>query len=137
LSHHTKSKGDLGVLKAQLDLFEQGFTICVPQTEHSPFDLVAYRKGEFRRVQVKYRALGKNGALQVRFTTSWADTHGVHTVPVDKAEVDLYCLYCPDTDECYYLEPGKFRSNVSLRVETPKNSQAKRIHFVAGFRRAP
>jgi len=25
-SHHTKSKGDLGVLKAQIDLFEQGFT---------------------------------------------------------------------------------------------------------------
>ncbi len=25
-SHHTKSKGDLGVLKAQVDLFEQGFT---------------------------------------------------------------------------------------------------------------
>jgi len=28
-SHHTKDKGDLGVLKAQLDLFEQGFTIIV------------------------------------------------------------------------------------------------------------
>jgi hypothetical protein len=63
LSHHTKCKGDLGVLKAQLDLFEQGFTICVPQTEHAPFDLVAYRHGEFRRVQVKYRALNANGAL--------------------------------------------------------------------------
>ncbi len=24
-SHHTKDKGDLGVLKAQIDLFEQGF----------------------------------------------------------------------------------------------------------------
>ena len=25
--HHTKDKGDLGVLKAQVDLFEQGFTM--------------------------------------------------------------------------------------------------------------
>jgi len=24
-SHHTKDKGDLGVLKAQIDLFERGF----------------------------------------------------------------------------------------------------------------
>jgi hypothetical protein len=40
-SHHTKDKGDLGVLKAQLDLFEQGFAILVPLTEHCPFDLVA------------------------------------------------------------------------------------------------
>ena len=52
--HHTKNKGDLGVLKAQLDLFEQGFTVRVPLTEHLPFDLVAYKEGEFRRVQVKY-----------------------------------------------------------------------------------
>jgi len=49
-SHHTKDKGDLGVLKAQIDLFEQGFTIFVPLTEHCPFDLVAYKDGEFRRV---------------------------------------------------------------------------------------
>ena len=27
--HHTKDKGDLGVLKAQLDLFEQGFIIAL------------------------------------------------------------------------------------------------------------
>jgi len=29
--HHTKEKGDLGVLKAQLDLFEQGFMILNPR----------------------------------------------------------------------------------------------------------
>ncbi len=101
-SHHTKDKGDLGVLKAQVDLFEQGFTICLPQTEHSPFDLVAYKNGKFYRVQVKYRALEKNGAF-----------------------------------ECYYLEPKKFRSNVSLRVKASKNGQAKRVNFAADFRRAP
>ena len=137
MSHHTKTKGDLGVLKAQVDLFEQGFTICLPQTEHAPFDLVAYKDGEFHRVQVKYRALGKTGALDVRFSTCWADRNGVHTAPVDKNETDLYCVYCPDTDECYYLEPKKFRSHESLRVETPKNCQAKHVNFAADFRRAP
>ena len=125
LSHHTKTKGDLGVLKAQIDLFEQGFIICIPQTEHAPFDLVAYRHGEFRRIQVKYRSLGRAGTLEVRFSTCWADRNGVHVVPVDKTEVDLYCIYCPETDECYYLDPIKFGSNVSLRVEAPKNGQGK------------
>ena len=135
--HHTKNKGDLGVLKAQVDLFEQGFTVCVPLTEHSPFDLVAYKGGEFRRVQVKYRALNKNGVLEVKFSTCWADRNGTHTVPIDKDEVDLYCVYCPDTDRCYYIEPAEFGSNVSLRVKTPKNCQAKRVNFAADFRRAP
>ncbi len=135
--HHTKNKGDLGVLKAQVDLFEQGFTVCVPLTEHSPFDLVAYKNREFRRVQVKYRALNGKGALEVRFSTCWTDRNGVHTVPIDKEEVDLFCVYCPDTDQCYYLDPREFESSVSLRVETPKNCQAKRVNFAADFRRAP
>ena len=137
MSHHTKTKGDLGVLKAQIDLFEQGFTICVPQTEHSPFDLVAYKSGEFRRVQVKYRAIGRNGALEIRFATCWNDRRGTHITPIDKNEVDVFCIYCPDTDECYYLDPGKFGSSVSLRVETPKNGQAKHVRFAVDFRRVP
>ena len=136
-SHHTKSQGDLGVLKAQLDLFEQGFTICLPLTEHSPFDLVAYRDGEFRRIQVKYRALDRTGAVHVKFTTCWTDKRGTHTTPIDKQQVDVYCVYCPDTDECYSLDPIKFGSSTSLRVGTPKNCQAKRVNFAADFRRAP
>ena len=135
--HHTKEKGDLGVLKAQVDLFEQGFTIFSPQTEHSPFDLVAYKNGEFRRVQVKYRSKDQYGKIDIKFSTCWTDRNGTHTVPVDKTEIDLYCVYCPDTDECYYLEPGKFGSNVSLRVETPKNGQRTGINFAADFRRVP
>ena len=34
MMHHTKDKGDLGVLKAQVDLFEQGFIVAFPVTEH-------------------------------------------------------------------------------------------------------
>ena len=136
-SHHTKSKGDLGVLKAQIDLFEQGFTLFVPLTEHCPFDLVAYRNGEFRRVQVKYRAVDRFGKIDVKFSTCWTDKHGTHTVPIDKNEVDLYCVYCPDTDDCYYIEPGVFGSNASLRVEAPKNSQRKRVKNASDFRRVP
>ena len=135
--YHTKQKGDLGVLKAQVDLFEQGFTVLVPLTEHSPFDLVAYRDGEFRRVQVKYRKLDKSGKMDIKFSTRWTDKHGTHTVPVDKNEVDLYCVYCPDTDECYYLDPKVFGSNATLRVETPKNGQLKNITFAADCHRAP
>ena len=36
--HHTKNKGDLGVLKAQVDLYQKGYLILLPHTEHSPFD---------------------------------------------------------------------------------------------------
>ncbi len=135
--HHTKAKGDLGVLKAQIDLFEQGFTICWPLTEHAPFDLVAYRAGRFWRIQVKYRALDASGALQIKFSSTWADRHGVHTVKADKAEIDLYCVYCPDTGKCYYVDPDMFNSNVTLRVERPKNGQIRKVKFAEDFRWVP
>jgi hypothetical protein len=71
--HHTKEKGDLGVLKAQLDLFEQGFLILNPVTEHAPFDLVAYKDWQFQRVQVKYKSVDKTGSITVHFRSCWAD----------------------------------------------------------------
>lgn len=135
--HHTKQKGDLGVLKAQLDLFEQGFTVLNPMTEHSPFDLVAYKSGVFRRIQVKYRKLSRAGRVDIKFSTCWADRNGTHTVPVDKGEIDLFCIYCPDTDECYYLDPSEFGSYASLRVEATKNGQKKGIRSASDFRWAP
>ena len=135
--HHTKEKGDLGVLKAQLDLFEQGFTILLPLTEHAPFDLVAYKDGSFVRIQVKYRKLDRTGRLEVKFSSSWADRNGTHTAAVDKQSVDVYCVYCPDTDECYYLDPSIYGTSVCLRVKAPRNSQTRGVHLAEGFRRVP
>ena len=135
--HHTKQKGDLGVMKAQLDLFEQGFIILNPITEHAPFDLVAYKDKNFLRIQVKYKSVDKTGSITVHFRSCWADKNGTHMQPVDKGEVDIYCIYCPNTDECYYFNPSEFRSSVTLRVITPKNNQSKNINLAADYRRVP
>src|SRR5690606_36367988 len=70
--HHTKNKGDLGLVKAMADLAAKGWSILMPLTEHEAFDLVAYRDGRFLRVQVKYRAAAK-GAIVFPITTCWAD----------------------------------------------------------------
>lgn len=135
--HHTKQKGDLGVLKAQLDLFEQGFIILNPMTEHAPFDLVAYKDKKFLRIQVKYKSVDKTGSITVHFRSSWADKNGTHMQAVDKGEVDIYCVYCPDTDECYYFDPSEFKCSVTLRVEMPKNNQSKNINLVTDYKRVP
>jgi hypothetical protein len=125
-AHHTKTKGDLGVLAAELDLFEKGFLLLKPQTEHAPFDLVAYRDGRFYRVQVKYRAIVR-GQIAFCLSTCWADKHGTHTVPIDKQSIDLVCIYCPDTRRCYYIDPFAVKKTVILRFEPPRNNQRKWI----------
>jgi len=135
--HHTKEKGDLGVLKAQLDLYEQGYLILNPVTEHAPFDLVAYKDCSFKRVQVKYKSVDKSGSITVHFRSCWADKNGTHMQQVDKDALDVYCVYCPDTDERYYLDPKDYNRSFTLRVNTPRNNQAKDVKLAADYRRVP
>lgn len=130
--HHTKTKGDLGVVHAELDLIEKGFLILYPRTEHAPFDLVAYDGNRFIRVQVKYRA-AVNGCLHIRFATFWNDRHGTHMRPMPKDEVDVLCVYCPETKRCYYLDPQHFQTHAALRIDAPRNNQTEGIHFAQEF----
>ena len=134
--HHTKNKGDLGVAKAHCDLVERGYMVLFPTTEHAPFDLVAYDGTKFIRIQVKYRS-AVNGSVQIRLENWWADRNGSHGMPIDKSQVDVFCVYCPDTDRCYYFKPENIKTYFSLRIETPKNNQLKRINLAENFTRVP
>jgi hypothetical protein len=134
--HHTKDKGDLGTAKAHADLVENGFTVLFPATEHAEFDLVAYRDGSFHRVQVKYRS-ARLGTLSVHFRSVWADRHGTHMRAIDKSQVDIVCIYCPETDECYYLRPSEHGQSVTLRVTPSKNGQERNVRMASRFRAVP
>ena len=134
--HHTKNKGDLGVLKAQLDLYEKGYLILTPHTEHSPFDIVGYKDGKFLRIQVKYRT-AKNDKIEVPFRTCWADKNGTHTQDYDKNEIDVMCVYCPDTDKCYYVNPQECNKTFNLRLSSPKNNQKNGIHLAENYTELP
>ena len=133
MRHHTKDKGDLGVAKAHADLVTQGFVVLLPLTEHAPFDLVAYKHDRFERVQVKYRSM--RAAVSVKFSSTWSDATGFHARPIDKSQVDALGIYCPDTDECYYVRPAIHGVSVNLRVTASRNNQVVGILPAAAFRR--
>lgn len=126
-THHTKTKGDLGVMAAAFDLTKKGFIVCYPMTEHAPFDLLAYRDGQSLRVQVKYRAL-TGGYVEVQFKSCWADRHGVHVSHIDKNDVDVFCIFCPDNERCYYVDPQQFRTAARLRIEPAANNQREDVN---------
>ena len=123
--HHTKDKGDLGVLKAQVSLYEKGYKIYVPLSEHSPFDLVAYKDGVFKRIQVKYREF-ENNVCSIKNSTSWADKNGSHKREYNLSDIDVFCVYVKKLDLCFYFSSSIFDNNlkhVSFRSDTPKNNQ--------------
>lgn len=136
-SHHTKDKGDLGVLKVQADLAAQGLMVLHPLTEHAPFDLVAYARGRFYRVQVRYRCAAE-GFLYLDFRSVWNDRKGTHYRRMNKEDVDRVAAYCPDTDCCYYADPKAFGiRGLTLRITAPKNKQKKHVKLAEDFRRMP
>jgi hypothetical protein len=136
-AHHTKDKGDLGVAHAIADLADQGFIVLTALSEHAPFDLVGYRDGTFVRVQVKYRALSASGTIEVQFRSSWSDSRGTYVRPLDKQDVDVVCIYCPETRACYYVDPKQFGRSVSLRVTPSRNGQARNVSPADAFRSVP
>jgi hypothetical protein len=105
--------------------------------EHAPFDLVGYRDGSFIRVSVKYRSLLSSGAIEVAFNSSWADSNGTHVQPIDKNDVDVLCIYCPDTKACYYVDPKAFGRSVTLRVTPSRNNQSRNVLLAEHFRLVP
>lgn len=131
-AHHTKTKGDIGVLKVQCSLAENGYTVLLPLTEHASYDLVAEKAGAFRRIQVKYRS-AYNGKIEVTFKNTWSDKSGRHVVQVDKNEVDLYAVYCPDTDKVYYFDPKEFSASITLRFTLPRNNNQKGFHLADNY----
>lgn len=129
----TTTKGMLGVTACITDLLKQGRSeILVPYDSASPYDLVVVHAGKFYRVQVKYRAL-KNGSIYAPIRRASIGSRR-RTLWRDNTEVDVICLYCPQTDACYYTRP---RKNLTLRIVSSKNGQKRFIRQAEAFRTFP
>jgi hypothetical protein len=93
---------------------------------------VGYKDGKFIRVQVKY-ITAKNNILSLCFKTSWTDKNGTHSKFYDKDEIDVMCIYCPNTDKCYYIDPKKYNKTVCLRISPTKNNQKSGVKMATDF----
>ncbi len=49
----------------------------------------------------------------------------------------MLCIYCPDTNACYYLDPKAFGDSVTLRVILSRNNQARNVLVAEHFRSIP
>lgn len=137
MRHHTKDKGDKGIGNVIADLLSKGIQVCLPLSEHLPFDLIAVKQnGSLLKVSVKYRTLTK-GCVYVAFSSSYSDSHGVHTKAVNKDLIDLLAIYCPETKEVYYVTPSEFDKSVTLRIEVSKNNQTKGVNLAKNYLLVP
>lgn len=134
MQHFTKTKGDNGVAHVIADLSDKGIDIFIPLSEHLPFDLIGLLSNkQLKKISVKYRKI-VNGKIDVLFKSVYSDSNGTHVTKVDKSEIDIIAIYCPDTKEVYYINPNDFNESVSLRITIPKNNQIKGINFSKDYK---
>lgn len=137
MAHLTKDKGDLAVAKAMAHLLGHGIRVCMPLSEHLPFDFIAVMPDmtTLKRVQVKYRALEK-GYVPFSFRSNYYNSKRIYTVRVDLNHIDAYATFCPETDAVYYLRVNEIPANstgINMRVAPPRNGQKKGIWLAENY----
>ena len=48
-------------------------------------------------------------------------------------EFDLLAIFCPDTDQCYYIWTSEFESSIRLRTKPTKNNQKHGIRMAEDY----
>ncbi len=131
--HHTKVKADIGVAKVIADLTLKGFVPCLPLSEHQPYDLVVVlNNGRMIKLQAKYATLKKNGTVEVKFRTSWADKRGTHTRHYSEKDFDYYAIYCTEKDVVLYV-PNTLDCPKAIRFDNPANSQIRFVKWANDY----
>lgn len=129
MKHITHDKGDLGVIKVQAKLIEMEHQIFVPISSASPYDLIVLIGNEFKKVQVKY-VTSKNNCITISTRRAIRNGNAKYCTNTD---IDILAIYCPCTNECYFLYKDTYIEAVSLRLTIPKNNQIKNIRMANDF----
>jgi hypothetical protein len=123
----TYEKGAIGEHRVVADLISKGYRVHKPLSESLPYDLVVSIKGFFFKIQVKYVTL-RRGFVE----TSPRSIKSKNTRIVN-IDFDLLAIFCPDTQECYYIWRNEFEGSVRLRINKTKNNQGKGVRLAKDY----
>jgi len=113
------------------ELVKRGLRVLAPYGTNHRYDLVIDAEGRFLRVQCKTGRL-RDGVIKFNTVSVRTNTRQVYTTPYDADQIDLFLIYCPDTDGVYAVDVDEATSSHrSLRVNPAANGQAKGIRWAA------
>ena len=120
-------KGAIGEHRVVADLISKGYRVHKPLSESLPYDLVVSIKGFFFKIQVKYVTLTRGF---VETSPRSIKSRNTRIVNID---FDLLAIFCPDTQECYYIWRNEFEGSVRLRINKTKNNQGKGVRLAKDY----
>jgi hypothetical protein len=115
------------------ELVKRGYRVLIPYGVNHRYDLVIDAGDRFLRAQCKTGRL-RDGVISFPTQSTRVNTRRVFRVPYDADQIDLFLVYCPDTDRVYAVGIGEVASGYGfLRVDPTANGQAKRIRWAADY----
>ena len=131
LSRHPVDVGERSEAIIFAELVKRGHRVLVPYGNNHRYDLVIDVGGRFLRAQCKTGRL-RDGAIRFNTVSTRVNTVRTFTTPYDADQIDLFLIYCPDTERVYALDVGEAASsNGRLRVDPTANGQAKGVRWAA------
>jgi len=136
----TIEKGTIGLTSAVADLVKRGFQVSIPVSEHSAFDLIITKGNSHKTVQVKYRQLDIDGSINLHLRTVYTNTKKTIRKEMNKDLIDIVCIYCPEIDECIYLNPNNINKTITIRTKPSAKKhgqQNSKFNWINDFRQVP
>ena len=86
------------------------------------------------KISVKYREMNRRGVVTVAARSVWSDRNGVHNKRHSPGDYDAVAIYCPGTDDCYYILASELSdSGTTLRIAPAGNHQTVRVGIARWF----
>jgi prevent-host-death family protein len=134
--HNPNLKGAIAEAEIAASAVKLGIPLFKPVAEHGRSDLVFEIGGELLRVQCKWGALDRRGAVvQVPLSGSRYTPGGYVRSVYTEDEIDLVAVYCGDLDRSYLLPISLCaeRRAIYLRLTAPRNSQRACINLASDY----
>ena len=121
--------GDIAELMVQASLTKHRHDVAKPISNSKRYDLLWFVNGEWTRVQVKN---GRYREGAVRFNSCNLGRNGRKDY---RGEVDYFGVFCDELGEVYMVPVDEVGiTEVSLRVDPPKNNQTRNVRMAEPYR---
>lgn len=132
MASNTSTIGTIGVFAVMQRLLCAGYKVFLEVTNSDDVDLVTFKSGEFKRVQVKTASNTKKGRVIASRFASGRETKKV----LNGNEFDVMAIYVQDRDIVLYVPISMIvlmKTSVTIRIDPPKNGVLKNIRSFEEF----
>src|SRR5918992_3967653 len=113
LSRHPVDVGERSEAIIFAELVKRGHEVLIPYGTNHRYDLVINVGGRFLRAQCKTGRL-REGVILFNTVSTRVNTTRTFITPYDADQIDLFLIYCPDTDRVYALDVDEAASHGAL-----------------------